>query len=245
MRAGAPDIPGPWWPGSEARSASRRGAAIVSFNPLRERLSAFIAEVAQNGTPPREDFMTRVVPVGRQHTFGQAVLEALGFDVAPQATEQALGLVEPWVAVLAIVLGELAESSLRQSLISSQGDPTIFLTRPISATILFFAVALIDRMEDQALLFARHGRPEEKIRAIEIAQRSDLVARLCPPTSEHKCKLPGRRRRRERPRRPLARTGGRLHVAPPPPGLHRRAGGPRRTPARRRRLPRWQGVQGR
>jgi carboxypeptidase Taq len=50
------------------------------FNPLRERLSAFIAEVAQNGTPPTEDFMTRAVPVGKQHTFGQAVLEALGFD---------------------------------------------------------------------------------------------------------------------------------------------------------------------
>ena len=50
------------------------------FNPLRERLSALIAEVAQNGTPPTEDFMTRAVPVGKQHTFGQAVLEALGFD---------------------------------------------------------------------------------------------------------------------------------------------------------------------
>ena len=32
------------------------------------------------------------------------VLEALGVDVAPQAAEQALGLVEPWVAVLAIVI---------------------------------------------------------------------------------------------------------------------------------------------
>lgn len=50
------------------------------FNPLRERLSAFIADVTQNGTPPAADFMSRPVPVGRQHTFGQAVLEALGFD---------------------------------------------------------------------------------------------------------------------------------------------------------------------
>lgn len=32
------------------------------------------------------------------------LLEALGLDVAPQAAEQALGLVEPWVAVLAIVI---------------------------------------------------------------------------------------------------------------------------------------------
>ncbi|MCC5823819.1 MAG: carboxypeptidase M32 [Phycisphaerales bacterium] len=50
------------------------------FNPLRERLSAFIADVTENGVPPRDDFMSRNIPVGQQHTFGQAVLEALGFD---------------------------------------------------------------------------------------------------------------------------------------------------------------------
>ena len=32
------------------------------------------------------------------------ILESLGVDVEPQAAEQALGLVEPWVAVLAIVI---------------------------------------------------------------------------------------------------------------------------------------------
>ena len=32
------------------------------------------------------------------------VLEALGLEIEPQAAEQALGLVEPWVAVLAIVI---------------------------------------------------------------------------------------------------------------------------------------------
>ena len=46
-------------------------------------------------------------------------------------------------AVLAIVLGPLAERSLRQSLISSQGDPTIFFTRPISLACILIAVALI------------------------------------------------------------------------------------------------------
>lgn len=50
------------------------------FLPLRERLSAFIAEVTQNGKPPRTDFVHRPIPVGRQHAFGQAVIEALGFD---------------------------------------------------------------------------------------------------------------------------------------------------------------------
>jgi putative tricarboxylic transport membrane protein len=46
-------------------------------------------------------------------------------------------------AVLAIVLGPLAERSMRQSLISSQGDITTFVTRPISLTCVILALLLI------------------------------------------------------------------------------------------------------
>ncbi len=46
-------------------------------------------------------------------------------------------------AVLAIVLGPLAERSLRQSLLSSQGDVMIFFERPISAICIAIAAALI------------------------------------------------------------------------------------------------------
>ncbi|MEM1343760.1 MAG: tripartite tricarboxylate transporter permease, partial [Pseudomonadota bacterium] len=46
-------------------------------------------------------------------------------------------------AVLAIVLGPLAERSLRQSLISSQGDPLTFFERPISLVCILLAVALM------------------------------------------------------------------------------------------------------
>lgn len=46
-------------------------------------------------------------------------------------------------AVLAIVLGPIAEPSMRQSLLLSQGDPTIFFTRPISGVIMVVAVILI------------------------------------------------------------------------------------------------------
>jgi putative tricarboxylic transport membrane protein len=46
-------------------------------------------------------------------------------------------------AVLAIVLGPLAEPALRQSLIGSHGDVTIFFTRPISGTIMVIALLLI------------------------------------------------------------------------------------------------------
>ena len=46
-------------------------------------------------------------------------------------------------AVLAIVLGPLAERSVRQSLIGSHGDISIFFTRPISGTIMFIAIILL------------------------------------------------------------------------------------------------------
>ena len=46
-------------------------------------------------------------------------------------------------AVLAIVLGPLAERSLRQSLLMSQGDALVFFQRPISATCMLLALALV------------------------------------------------------------------------------------------------------
>ncbi len=45
--------------------------------------------------------------------------------------------------VLAFVLGPMLENALRQSLIKSQGNFSIFLTRPISAACLFIAIALV------------------------------------------------------------------------------------------------------
>lgn len=45
-------------------------------------------------------------------------------------------------AVLAIVLGPLAESSLRQTLIAEQGNAFAFFTRPLSATFLAIGVVL-------------------------------------------------------------------------------------------------------
>jgi putative tricarboxylic transport membrane protein len=53
-----------------------------------------------------------------------------GFPIAP--------------AVLGLVLGNLAELSLRRSLLLSLGNPLILVTRPLSAIMLFFAaVSLI------------------------------------------------------------------------------------------------------
>jgi len=57
------------------------------------------------------------------------LLRKLNYPVAP--------------AVLAIVLGPLAERSMRQSLISSQGDPMTFLERPISLSCIMIALVLV------------------------------------------------------------------------------------------------------
>ena len=46
-------------------------------------------------------------------------------------------------AVLAIVLGPIAEPALRQSLLISNGDPTVFITRPIAGPITIIALVLI------------------------------------------------------------------------------------------------------
>jgi putative tricarboxylic transport membrane protein len=45
--------------------------------------------------------------------------------------------------VLALVLGGYVEVSLRQSLKMSQGDLSIFVTRPIAAVIMLAAVTII------------------------------------------------------------------------------------------------------
>jgi putative tricarboxylic transport membrane protein len=46
-------------------------------------------------------------------------------------------------AVLAIVLGPLAEISLRQSLLMAHGSPLIFVERPIAASITGIALVLL------------------------------------------------------------------------------------------------------
>jgi putative tricarboxylic transport membrane protein len=45
--------------------------------------------------------------------------------------------------VLGLVLGPLIERALRQSMVLSQGDPTIFLTRPISAVLIAVSLLLL------------------------------------------------------------------------------------------------------
>jgi putative tricarboxylic transport membrane protein len=64
---------------------------------------------------------------------------------------------EPGPLVLAFVLGSLLEDSVRRSLLIFEGDPTGFLTRPISGTlfVLFVLVALLPAI--QALRYRRRA----------------------------------------------------------------------------------------
>lgn len=50
---------------------------------------------------------------------------------------------EPAPMLLGFILGPLMEEFLRRSLLLSQGDPTVFVTRPLSAVLLALAVAVL------------------------------------------------------------------------------------------------------
>lgn len=78
--------------------------------------------------------------------FGAFFLRKFDYPVAP--------------AVLAIVLGPIAEPTLRQSLLLSSGDPSIFFTRPISAPIMIIAIILI-LMPAFKYLRPRRAKPAE------------------------------------------------------------------------------------
>ncbi|WP_422073461.1 tripartite tricarboxylate transporter permease [Tranquillimonas rosea] len=65
----------------------------------------------------------------------------LGFGVAGFLLEK-IGF--PLVSIiLGVVLGPIAESELRRSLAMTQGDLSVFWTRPISAILLAIAIALV------------------------------------------------------------------------------------------------------
>ena len=50
---------------------------------------------------------------------------------------------EPAPLLLGFILGPMLEENLRRTLLISHGDPTVFMTRPLSAVLLVFAVLLL------------------------------------------------------------------------------------------------------
>ncbi len=81
--------------------------------------------------------------------IGSYALRTNLFDVYVMFLFGLLGLAMRWLdmpvvpLMLAMVLGRQLEETLRVSLISSQGDVSIFFTSPISAGFLFLAAVSI------------------------------------------------------------------------------------------------------
>jgi TctA family transporter len=71
----------------------------------------------------------------------QEVAFAVGFGVLGYLFIK-LGC-EPAPLLLGFVLGPLMEENLRRAMLLARGDPTVFVTRPLSATLLALAVLLV------------------------------------------------------------------------------------------------------
>jgi putative tricarboxylic transport membrane protein len=76
---------------------------------------------------------------------------------------------DPGPMVLAFVLGSIIEASTRRSLLIFDGDPTGFLTRPISGTILAIFVLLLLVPAIRALLNLRKNRTTQPTETTEKA----------------------------------------------------------------------------
>ena len=68
---------------------------------------------------------------------------------------------EPAPLILAVVLGPLMEENLRRALLISRGDPSVFVTRPISAGFLLATVLLLAVMIVPAIRKKRERAYEE------------------------------------------------------------------------------------
>ena len=82
-------------------------------------------------------------------SIGVYTINNASFDVIQTAPLGSLGVLfvklecEPAPLLLGFVLGPMMEENLRRALLLSRGDPTVFLTRPLSLAMLVAAVLLI------------------------------------------------------------------------------------------------------
>jgi TctA family transporter len=72
---------------------------------------------------------------------------------------------EPAPLILAVVLGPLMEENLRRALLISRGDPSVFITRPISAGFLVATLVLLAVMIAPAIRKKRERAYEEPAHA--------------------------------------------------------------------------------
>jgi TctA family transporter len=81
--------------------------------------------------------------------IGVFTISNASFDVSQTAAFGLLGVLfvklecEPAPLLLGFVLGPMMEENLRRALLLSRGDPTVFVTRPLSLAMLLAAVLLL------------------------------------------------------------------------------------------------------
>jgi putative tricarboxylic transport membrane protein len=89
------------------------------------------------------------------------------FDIYQMAALAALGYVllkldcEPAPMVLGFILGPMMEENLRRAMMISFGDPTVFVTRPLSAAFLAAAMLLLAAIALPALRAKREEAMQE------------------------------------------------------------------------------------
>jgi putative tricarboxylic transport membrane protein len=81
--------------------------------------------------------------------IGVYTINSASFDVMQTAAFGFLGIVfvklefEPAPLLLGFVLGPMMEENLRRAMLLSRGDPSVFVTRPISLVMLLMVVGLL------------------------------------------------------------------------------------------------------
>lgn len=73
---------------------------------------------------------------------------------------------DPGPLVLAFVLGSLVESNIRRSMLIFDGDPTGFVTRPLSGMI-FAAFAIVILLPAARLLFRRRVAHKKDVETVD------------------------------------------------------------------------------
>ena len=68
--------------------------------------------------------------------------------------------------MLGVILGPMMETQFRRALKVSQGDPTVFFTRPLSLTILLLALVALLLPYVPALLQRLRGERPEQARTV-------------------------------------------------------------------------------
>src|SRR5258708_38894110 len=87
---------------------------------------------------------------------------------------------EPAPLLLGFVLGPLMEENLRRAMLLSRGDPTVFLTKPISAAFIIAATILLVVV---ALPAIRKKREEAFVEETYSAATVCTSSRYCSPTT--------------------------------------------------------------